>query len=243
MGDDSGGSIQNDVAALLSNNPGIGGFVEDGIGHTMATATPMPVTGTTVNAALAKGIITPVSTSDPTPIGTSNYTTDYFKFHSEGGMVSLTAYNGSEFITPGTADPGATLRSVLTILTASGSIVGTATEASSTLSETFSRVLAHGDYYAKIESYGGHAQTLTVGGITYNTTEYFDMGSYFLKGSGITRCRNRGHWPCWRRSYALASSFSAATVHGSGRQRRHSERSEESRLSRDCTRDSSLRSE
>ena len=79
---------QNDVAVLLSNS-GIGGFVNDGIGHTLATATPMPVTGTTVDCTKAKGIITPASTSSPTPIGVSNYTTDYFMFHSNGGQVLL----------------------------------------------------------------------------------------------------------------------------------------------------------
>ena len=102
----------------------------------------MPLSGTTVDCTKAKGLITPASTSDPTPIGKSNYTTDFFMFHSEGGVVSLTAHNGSEFLNPGTADPGAMLRSVLTILTAAGSIVGTATEASSTLSETFTGTLA-----------------------------------------------------------------------------------------------------
>jgi hypothetical protein len=177
---DSNHFIQNDVQALLSNS-GIGGFVDDGIGHTLAMATPMPLSGNTVDFTQAKGVITPASTSAPTPIGASNYTTDFFSFYTAGGLVTLTAYDGSEFLNPGTPDPGAMLRSTLTILDSSGSIVGTATEADSTLFETFSAILPAGGYYAKIASYGGHVQTLA----GCNTTEYFDMGSYFLTGSGF----------------------------------------------------------
>jgi hypothetical protein len=177
---DSNHIIQNDVLALLSNS-GIGGYVDDGIGHTLAAATPMPLSGNTVDFTQAKGVITPVSTSAPTPIGAANYTNDFFSFHSVGGLITLTAYDGSEFLNPGTPDPGAMLRSTLTILDSSGTIVGTATEADSTLFETFSAILPVGDYYAKIASYGGHTQTLS----SYNTTEYFDMGSYFLTGSGF----------------------------------------------------------
>ena len=50
------------------------------------------------------------------------------------------------------------LRSTLTILNASGSVVGTATEAASTLSETYSGTLAAGNYYAEIASYGGDSK-------------------------------------------------------------------------------------
>ena len=142
----------------------------------------MPLTGSTVNYAQAKGIITPTSTTSPTPIGASNYTTDFFRFHTNGGAVSLIVNDGSEFLTAGTPDPGAMLRSTLTILNTSGSVIGTATEAASTLSETFSGTLAAGTYYAEIASYGGHTQTLG----SYNTTYYFDMGSYFITGSGLS---------------------------------------------------------
>ena len=182
LGDDSGGGTQNDVTKLINNNSGMGGYINDGIGHTTATATALPLTGNSVNYAAAKGIITPTSTSSPTPIGVSNYTTDYFSFHSAGGAVTLTVYDGTEYLTSGTQDPGAMLRSTLTILNASGAVVGTATEAASTLSETFSGTLAAGTYYAKIASYGGETQTLG----SYNTTYYYDMGSYFIKGSGLT---------------------------------------------------------
>jgi hypothetical protein len=184
VGDSNNGSsnhIQNDVSVILSNND-IGGFVEDGIGHSLATATLMPLSGGTINAALAKGIITPASTASPTPIGASNYTTDFFRFHSDGGPITLVAHDGSEFLSAGTADPGATLRSMLKILDTSGTVVATATEAASTLSETYSGILPAGWYYAEIASFGGHSQTLG----SYNTTSYFDMGSYFLSGSGLS---------------------------------------------------------
>jgi hypothetical protein len=173
--------IQNDVAVLLSN-AGIGGFVEDNIGHSLATATPMPLSGNSVDFSRAKGVIAPASTTVPTAIGASNYTTDFFWFRTDGGPLSLTAYDGTEFLSPGTADPAATLRSTLTILDHMGLPVGTAIEAPSTLFETFSGTLPAGDYYVKIASYGGHTQTLG----SYNTTYYFDMGDYFLTGSGLS---------------------------------------------------------
>ncbi len=184
LGDSANGSsnhTQNDVSVILSNQ-GIGGFVNDGIGHTLATATTMPLSGTTINAALAKGIITPISTTSPAPIGASNYTTDFFKFYSSGGTISLTAHDGTEFLTTGTADPGAMLRSTLSILNTSGTVIAAATEASSTLYETYSGTLPAGYYYAEVASYGGHTQTLTGD----NTTYYYDMGSFFLTGSGLS---------------------------------------------------------
>ena len=192
LGDSDNGQsnhTQNDPAVILSND-GIGGFVDDGIGHTLATATTMPLSGGSVNAAQAKGIITPASMTSLTPIGASNYTTDFFRFHTNGGTISLTAYDGSEFLAAGTADPGAMLRSTLTIFNGSGSLVATATEASSTLSETYSGTLPAGNYYAEVASYGGHTQTLG----SYNTTYYYDMGSYFLSGSGLSVVPEPGTW-------------------------------------------------
>lgn len=172
---------QNDVVNLL-NNDGIGGYVEDSIGHTIATATPIPLNGKTVNPALAKGVITPSSTTEPTPMGESNYTKDYFRFFSEGGTMTLTAHNGSQFLSVGTADPGPTLRSTLRVLTRTGEVVGIGTEAADTLSETYSGTLPAGWYVAEVASFGGHEQTLS----GYNTTYYYDMGSYFLTGSGVS---------------------------------------------------------
>ena len=57
-----------------------------------------------------------------------------------------------------------------------------ATEAASTLFETYSGTLAAGNYYVEIASHGGKTQMLS----SYNTSCYFDMGSYFLTGSGLS---------------------------------------------------------
>ena len=71
----------------------------------------------------------------------------------------------------------------MTILNAVGLGVGTGTEAASTLSETFSGTLPAGTYFAQVSSYGGYAQTLSDGGGNFNTTNYFDMGGFFLTGN------------------------------------------------------------
>lgn len=181
---DSANHTQNDPAVLAAN-PGLGGFVADGIGHTRLAATPLPLLGDAVNASIAKGVIVPQSATNPNPIGASNYTSDVLSFHAYGQQISLTVNDGSEFLTPGVADPGATLRSTLSILDSAGNTVATGLEAASTFSETFSGILSSGDYFAVISSYGGATQTLTDAGTTYNTTEYYDMGSYFLTGSGF----------------------------------------------------------
>jgi hypothetical protein len=192
VGDASGAPnhYQNDIVAILGNS-GMGGFIEDGIGHTMATATPLPLNGTSVNYNLAKGIIEPASTSNPQPIGVSNYTTDYFQFRSNGTTpISLTVNDGSEFLTPGVADPGAMLRSTLKILNSSGTVVVTANEAASTLSETFTGFLPAGVYYAQIASYGGKTQALS----GYNASYFYDMGSYFVTGSGLFTVPEPATW-------------------------------------------------
>jgi hypothetical protein len=174
-------STQNDVIDLLSNS-GIGGYVNDGIGHSLATATPLPLNGTSINYAVAKGIITPTSTSNPQPIGESNYMSDYFLFRTNGGQITLKVNDGTEFLNPGTADPGAMLRSSLTILNSSGTVVGTGSESLSTLSTTYSGTLPAGNYYAKIASHGGDTQQVS----DFNTVWYYEMGSFFLTGSGFT---------------------------------------------------------
>lgn len=187
LGDSPNGTAdhtQNDVAVLAAN-PGLGGFVADGIGHTRLTATPLPLLGDTVDASLAKGVIVPLSATNPNPSGASNYTSDVFSFHAYGQQISLTVNDGTDFLIPGVADPGATLRSTLSILDSAGNVLGTGVEAASTFSETFSGILTSGDYFAVISSYGGYTQTLTNAGTTYNTTQYYDMGSYFLTGTGF----------------------------------------------------------
>ena len=122
------GHTQNDVAVILSD-PGQQ-FVNDGVGHTLASATPLELTGSTINYDLAKGIITPSSSSSPAPIGAANYTSDYYSFRSDGSTpILFTVNDGTEFLSPGTADLGVTLRSTLTILNSGGAEVATGTEA------------------------------------------------------------------------------------------------------------------
>ena len=188
LGDSNNGQgshTQNDVAEMLNSSPGLA-LVNDGIGHSYSSATVLPLNGSSVYYNFAQGIIVPASSSSPTPIGAANYTTDFFSFKSDGQTpVNLTANDGSEFVTPGSADVATTLRSTLTILNSSGGTVGSGTEAASTLSESYSALLPAGTYEAEIASYGGHTQTITSGSNTFNTTYYFDMGGYFLTGSGF----------------------------------------------------------
>jgi len=174
---------QNDSRGIVTN-PGMNGYIDDGIGHTMATATALALSGTTINYSLAQGVITPSSTAS-NPTGVSNYTSDFFAFHSGGGSLSITVNDGSEFLSPGTADPGVTLRSTLEILDASGDVLGTGTEDASTLFETYTGNLAPGNYYLEVNSHGGYAQTLSGTAGTYTTTNYYEMGSYFITGSGV----------------------------------------------------------
>lgn len=179
VGTTSSGASQNDVR-IISSNPKITSFVDDAVGHSQATATPLPLLGNgTVNFNAAKGVIVPASASGATPIGASNYRSDFFSFQSFGAPVTLTANDGAEFITPGAADPGATLNSTLSIFDALGNLVATATKATSTLTETYSGTLPAGTYFAQIASAGGYTSTYDP-----NAT-YYDMGSYFLTGSGF----------------------------------------------------------
>lgn len=170
---------QNDVAVLLSNN----GFtlLDDGIGHSMATATAMGVIGGNVDPSQAKGFIAPASSANPNPIGVNNYTKDYFKFNASGGLVTLTLRDGNQLIQTGVADPGATLKSKLTIYDSVGAQVGVGSLDGSTLFSTFSMNLGAGTYFAEVTSFGGFAHTGSFG-----TQQYYDMGSYFLTGSGIS---------------------------------------------------------
>jgi autotransporter-associated beta strand protein len=187
VGDSDNGSAntQNDITVLLASNPGMA-FLNDGIGHSLATASTLPLTGADVNFKLAKGIIAPASSTAPTPIGAAHYVSDYFSFQSDGTTpIRLSVNDGTQFLHAGSADPGVLLRSTLTILDPSGATVGTGVESPSTLSETFTGVLPFGKYFARISSYGGHTQTLISGTDQYNTTQYYDAGAFFLTGSGI----------------------------------------------------------
>lgn len=181
--DQSGPVAQNDVQTILSN-VGMGGFVNDGIGHAAPAATLLPLSGSAVDFARAAGVIVPASTAAPTPIGVSNYVSDYFWFRTDGtGPLTLTAVDGGQRLTPGVADPGATLRSTLSILDASLNVVATATLAGSTMSETFSGTLPAGRYIAVVASAGGYQSASDL------SAQYFDVGSYFLTGSGFSAAK------------------------------------------------------
>ena len=192
------GNFQNDIQKMLSSQTAAmstslgrtGGvdlrLVDDGHSHTLATAAQLPVNGDgTVNFSLASGVIMPNSESNPTPLGAGNYTKDFFKFTlNDPTSISLTAHDGSQFLTPGVADPGITLRSVLKIYDINGDVYATATEDGSTLFETYSGLLPSGTYYAGVESYGGHNQVNLLDP-TFEPGSYYDMGAYFLTGSGF----------------------------------------------------------
>ncbi len=171
-----GGGTQNDVSVIAAD----AGMTlpDDGNGHTAGAAGSISLLA---GGVIGKGIIAPRNTGNGfNPMGETNYTTDFFKFYAGGGAMSLTCFDGSNYITAGVADPGATLESILRIYDASGLLVGTATEAGTTLSETFSGNLAAGQYFAQVSSIGGYAST-------YDTAaKYYTMGSYFLKGTNVS---------------------------------------------------------
>jgi hypothetical protein len=166
---------QNDVLELLGNN-GIGPLMDDGIGHVLASATPLPKLGNVIDSAAAKGFIVPASSTAPNPIGVNNYTTDFFSFSTSGGNVTINLLAGRSTITPGFADPGATLDGSLAILDASGNVLFNA--ATANLNETLNVNLPGGNYFIRVNSAGG--RTITSPGA--EPAQYFDMGSYFLTG-------------------------------------------------------------
>lgn len=175
------GNAQNDVVTLLSNR-NIGGLLDDGIGHSLASATPLPLTATggvtTVDFTRAAGTILPTNGGANGAMGSDNYTRDFFAFDSLGGSITLSARNGTQFLTPGVADPGATLDSTLDVFDATGALVGSGVRDASTLFSTFSRDLTVGRYYARVGSVGGYTSSYEP------NAHYFTMGSYFLTGSG-----------------------------------------------------------
>ncbi len=172
---DSFPTIQNDPY-LLGWTSGAGGFIEDGIGHSLATATPLPLsTGLAIDSAVAAGVIVPNSGSSPNPTGTANYVSDYWSFTTGSGAVSFNLHSGRQSITAGVADPGGMFDGVLRILDQSGTPVagGTANGTSpSSLYESVTLSLAAGTYYAQVQSAGDP-----------NLLGFYDMGSYFLSGS------------------------------------------------------------
>ncbi len=172
--------IQNDPQTILDpiQNPGMGSFINDGIGHSRGSATPLPINGGHVDSSLAKGVIVPASSSNPVPTGESNYVADFWSFTTAKALVTLTANAGRSSISPGVADPGATLDSTLRILDTSGGVI--AESATINLSETLSLLLEMGTYYAEVVS-AGDPDRDNLG----FSDGFFDMGSYFLSGDII----------------------------------------------------------
>jgi Bacterial pre-peptidase C-terminal domain/PEP-CTERM motif len=169
---------QNDPLTILGNG-GIGNFVNDGIGHSQPTASPLPLAGNSIDFNLAKGIIVPSNSAAPNPNGEGNYTTDFFSFATSGGVNTVNLVAGREAITPGVADPDPMLDGTLRILDSVGNILATANTAS--LGETLSLNLGAGNYYIEVSSAGGKAAD-TNGGV-WDPASFYDMGSYFLTGT------------------------------------------------------------
>ncbi len=173
------GTNVNDVTVLL-NNLNIGPIIDDGIGHTMASATPMSVLANgNSNPGQHRGWIMPKAETGYAAEGANAYTKDYFKFRSLGGLVTLSANDGTSYLAADIADIGATMRSSLRIFDSGGSLVGVATESASTLVHTWSGNLASGEYFAEVTSVGAYTSTYEP------NSRYFNMGAYFLKGSGL----------------------------------------------------------
>jgi hypothetical protein len=175
-GDGSDVITQNDFSLLINSNAGMT-LKDDGNGHTTATATALAFSGTSVDGTKSKGYLNPASSATPNPIGASNYTKDDFSFSlGSAGTLTLTVNDGGQWLTNGVAAKGITLRSTLTILNAAGAVVGTATEASDTLSETFTGSLGAGSYFAEVGDFGGITSVIDP------TAKYYTSGSYFFSG-------------------------------------------------------------
>ncbi len=170
------GTFQNDISTFLSN-PNMT-LTADGIGHSLATATALPVTGSTVDATLAKGYIN--TTNPSNPIGVDNYTKDYFKFSTDGTGISLTLHAGANRDGDNVVDPGVTFDGSFNILDAGGNIVagGSSLRDASSLFYTYDGTLPAGSYYAQVLDFGGYASTREAG------VTYFTSGDYFFTGSG-----------------------------------------------------------
>lgn len=177
--DTNAATIQNDALGILQNN-GIGGFVDDGIGETIATATQLQVSGGIINPLLNQGVIVPVSATNPNPIGVDNYTKGYYSFFTTGGVNSITVNAGTQWLATGVADPHRSLDASLRLLDSSGTELALAATAS--LSETISMNLAAGQYFVEVSSAGGKQASLGPQG-TWVPRQYFDMGAYFLTGT------------------------------------------------------------
>ena len=185
------GIIQND-AQIIANNAGLGGFIDDGIGHTRASATPLPQRGNAVDFTLARGVIVPASSSNPAPLGSANYRPDYWSFTTSGGPFTLTANSGDDYLTPGIADPGATLRTLLTLYDSNGTVV--ATSPTTSLSGTITTTLGAGSYSVSVTAVGNAIDP------AFSGRQFFDMGPFFLTGT-VPAAVEQTPLEQWRQSY------------------------------------------
>lgn len=187
--DPMGQTVVNDVQSMLALNGSLQ-FVDDGIGNSLSTATPLAIVGGSIDvtSSTGKGVIVPLSSTDPDPLGASNYTENWHSFYTDGiGAINLTLHNGLDLLTAGVEDlsgidlQAGTLRSTLSIFDSVGTLVGMGVEDATTLFSQYNDTLASGTYYAVVNSFGGHQQDSP----SFNPAEYFDMGAYFLTGSGF----------------------------------------------------------
>jgi hypothetical protein len=172
-------TIQND-ALRIRQNSGMGGFINDGIGRSIAQATPISLSNGQIKPLVNQGVIVPVSDSNPNPIGSNNYTRGYFSFETIGGLNTITVNAGTQWLQTGVADPHRSLDATLRILDALGNQV--AISATSSLSETIAINLAPGLYYIEVSSAGGKNASLGPSG-TWAPRQFYDMGAYFLTGT------------------------------------------------------------
>jgi hypothetical protein len=179
----TGPTNQNDPG-VIATNPNIGAFVDDNVGHTRPTATALPFSGTNINAAAAKGVISPASAATPNPIGVNNYTNDFWSFSTgTTSNVQVLLNSGGERLTAGTADPGAMFDGTITLLDSNGNPTGISgtTHSTASLQGGFSLTnVPAGTYFLQIQSFGGETNSA---GANITATNYFDMGSYFLTGN------------------------------------------------------------
>lgn len=172
--------IQNDPQRILDRNQAMGGFYNDGIGRSLATATALAMIGDQIDYTLARGVIVPNSDTNAQPIGEENYTRGYFSFETSGGLSSITVNSGGQWITPGVADPRPMLDATLRILDVNGEIVAYSDTPS--LSETITIDLLAGSYFIEVASAGGKFASLGPDG-EWDPAYFYDMGSYFLTGN------------------------------------------------------------
>lgn len=172
-------SVQDDVDVILSNSQM--SLIDDGVGHSLLTASDVVSLAGTLDVSKNKGYLAPASSTNAQSQGVANYTKDYYRFATTGGVVNLTLNFGGSRVTDGVADAGIMLDANLKILDSNGNLVGTGVKAANTLSTSFSGSLVGGNYYALIENVGGYRNSYG------NTTrDFYTFGSYFLTGSNVT---------------------------------------------------------